>query len=770
MGRRPARRGGTALRRTAWIGIALSILVGLPAIGLVAAAASIDPNRAKPRIAALVEAQTGRALSLNGPIRMEWSLRPTLSIADARLANLPGGSRPDMARVERIEARLSIPALLHHRIEISRLTLIGPNILLEQVAGRPNWVFQPQDRPRPGTPGPATGDKGGFALAILAAHVQNGMVTFHFPARTSVIGLRSLDYAHRRWTDKLTLGGVLVYADFQPFTLHVSATPTGGTFDPWTTILQATAFDASLAATGSMSLDGPFALSVAMRAPALERLNQLLPEMRLPALHRMELSARIRNGPERGDLPIAGQSTLRFDSADLGDRVPGLSLSGVALALPKEGGVATASGAGRYLTQGFGFNATLAVPVLLDGRSLEPLALDLHTDGKDQDTLSLRGTLALADAGYAGFDGAMTLKAKNLAAFRPIASPALPALTNLSLRAGLSLPAASDRVVLRGLALSAREGDLSGDASVRLGGAKSVSGALRSTRLDLDALLPAPDPSPRPAAGGVFPNRPLPWDMLRGPALDLSWRADIVRYRGQDWPDLRVAARLDQGRLALSLPGGLLQGDLTVDAGQRRDVPVRLAVRTTTLALAPVAGLAGVPGRVDGTLSLSLQLAGKGDTPHALAASLDGSLSLSTLGASIGDQALTALAGPALKQLGAPPPAGGRATIRCLGVDGTLQDGVVRLRTIALDAGALILSGSGMIDLGKETVALKLHPLARLAGSRVAVPVVVTGGFSSLHAGLDASGLDKVGLLIDALFGGDHPKTCAAAGLAPAPG
>lgn len=759
------------MRRTAWIGLAFTILIGLAASGLVLAAASIDPNDAKPRIAALVAAQTGRALSLNGPIRMEWSLRPTLSIGDARLANLPGGSRPDMARVERIEARLSIPALLHRRIEITRLTLIGPNILLEQVAGQPNWVFQPQDRPGPDTPPKhAAGKKGGFTLAILAAHVQNGMVTFHFPARTSVIGLRSLDYAHGTWSDPLTLGGVLVYADFQPFTLRVSATPTGGTFDPWTTTLQATAFDASLAATGSMSLDGPFALSVAMRAPALERLNQLLPEMRLPALHGLELSTRIRNGPERGDLPIVGQTTLRFDSAALDDHVPGLSLSGVAFALPKEGGVATVSGAGRYLTQGFGFGATLAVPVLLDGRSADPLTLDLHTDGKDQDTLSLRGKLALADAGYAGFDGAMTLRAKTLAAFRPIAWPALPALTDLSLQAGLGLPAGSDRVVLQGLALKAREGDLSGEASVRLGGTKAVSGALRSTRLDLDALLPAPDPSPRPDDGRIFPDRPLPWDALRGPALDLTWRADIVHYRGQDWPDLRLSASLDQGRLALASPGGLLQGDLTVDARQRRDVPVRLAVRTTALALAPLAGLAGVPGRVDGALSLALQIAGKGDTAHALAASLDGTVSMSTVGASIGDQALAALAGPALKQLGAPLPAGGRTTIRCLGLDGTLQDGVVRLRTVALDAGALTLSGSGMIDLGKETVALKLHPLARLAGSRVAVPVVVAGGFSSLHAELDATGLDKVGLLIDALFGGDHPKTCAAAGLASAPG
>jgi len=34
---------------------------------------------------------------------------------------------------------------------------------------------------------------------------------------------------------------------------------------------------------------------------------------------------------------------------------------------------------------------------------------------------------------------------------------------------------------------------------------------------------------------------------------------------------------------------------------------------------------------------------------------------------------------------------------------------------------------------------------------------------------LDATGLDQLGLLIDAWFGGDHPQTCSDAGLAPPP-
>lgn len=134
---------------------------------------------------------------------------------------------------------------------------------------------------------------------------------------------------------------------------------------------------------------------------------------------------------------------------------------------------------------------------------------------------------------------------------------------------------------------------------------------------------------------------------------------------------------------------------------------------------------------------------------------------LSTTGASVTDLAIVSLAGPALKQLGnVSPPPNGRTTIRCFGIAGTVAGGVAKLSTIALDTGNLTVSGIGTVDLGRETVMLKLHPLAHLAGSRVAVPMVVNGGFGDLHAELDASELDKVGLLIDALFGGDHPKTC----------
>ena len=47
------------------------------------------------------------------------------------------------------------------------------------------------------------------------------------------------------------------------------------------------------------------------------------------------------------------------------------------------------------------------------------------------------------------------------------------------------------------------------------------------------------------------------------------------------------------------------------------------------------------------------------------------------------------------------------------------------------------------------------------------MPVLVKGPCRAIQGRLDATGLDKLGLLINGLFGGNHPDTCSDAGLAP---
>ena len=270
------------MRRRNWWGVAVAAAVVLPAAAIGTAAAILDPNDFKQTLVAAVQDKTGRTLSLNGPIRLSRSLWPTIEVNDVTFANLPGGTRPDMARAERIEAQLSLPALLRRRIEVARLTLIGPNILFEQVGGKPNWVFDPPSRegaPPSGTPGTP------FELRIRAAHVQDGMVTWRLPARTKVLGIRSLDLRHSADEGPLNVDATMVYSDNQPFSLSAAATPTAGIAGPWNTRLDFAAFDTTAAATGTMDVAGHYDLQVEAQAGALDKLNALLPEMQLPAMH-----------------------------------------------------------------------------------------------------------------------------------------------------------------------------------------------------------------------------------------------------------------------------------------------------------------------------------------------------------------------------------------------------------------------------------------------------------------------------------------------------
>ena len=185
--------------------------------------------------------------------------------------------------------------------------------------------------------------------------------------------------------------------------------------------------------------------------------------------------------------------------------------------------------------------------------------------------------------------------------------------------------------------------------------------------------------------------------------------------------------------------------------------------------LALLARHAALPGNASGDLHIETQLKAEGSSAHDLAASLDGPFSATMTKGSLSNVALIELASASLQALGIEVPAQGETAIRCFGIVGSFNRGVGRFPIIALDTTYLQLNGAGQVDLRAETLALKLHPLARLSGSSVSVPVLVEGPLRAPSGRLDASGLDQLGLLIDAWFGGDQPKTCPDAGLAPPP-
>ena len=766
------------MKGRAWWLSAAALLLLLTVAALGVAVTLVNPNDYKLQIVAAVQQATGRTLSLGGPLRISRSLWPTIEVTDVTLANPPGGTRPDLARAERIKAQLSLLALLRRRIVVSKLTLEGPNILFEFVGGKPNWVLEPAADSQTSLAGSHV------TLDIRQAHVRNGMVTLRLPTRTHVVGIRSLDLRHPAAEAPLDVATVLVYSDYQPFSLRASARPTGGVADPWDTRLEFAAYEATLSAGGRMSLAGGYDLQVEGRITELEKLNALLPPLHLPSLHRMSVSTHLTSGRAPGDLPVVGETRLQVGSADLGDRLPGLTLGIVEVSLPKAGGAATTSGAGRYADRAFTFAGTFDVPERLDGRFTTLIDLKARmaaTAGGAQasaladGTLALKGKLALDTGSFDGLDVTVGLRLPALATSQSVLSLALPALTDVSFGGRLSIPADLGSLGLRRATLSAHELDVAGDVTIGLGSATALDGRLRATRLDMDALLAASG-ADRVAADArtadpVIPYTSLPWAMLRGKTVDLTASVAALTFGRQVWRDVDLALQLADGRLQVSrlrlaLPGGPMEMLLSADAS-KQDVPISLTLHAPGIPLALLAHYAALPGDAAGDLHIETQLKAKGRSVHDLVASLDGPFAATMTHGSLSNAVLIELASASLQALGIEVPAQGETAIRCFGIVGSFNAGVGRFRTIALDTTYLQLDGAGQVDLGAETVALKLHPLARLSGSSVSVPVLVEGPIRAPHGRLDASGLDQLGLLIDAWFGGDQPKTCSDAGLAP---
>ncbi|GAB0112807.1 AsmA family protein [Acidisoma sp. C75] len=768
------------MSRRAWLLAAVAVLILLP-LGLLGTAVTLfDPNDWKPEIEAVVQKATGRQLIIAGPIHVSRSLWPVIEATGVTLGNLPGGSRPDMIRLDGFKARVSLLALLWRQVDITDLTLIGPNILFEEVDHRPNWLFKPEGAaPAAPAPKPPAAARG-FTLALHTVRITNGMVTFRLPARTNVIGIRQLDIRQAQKHGPVRLTSTLVYGDYAPFTLNFAATPTGRPSDPWNATLDFAGEGATAHAAGQVSLGGDFDLSVRAAAPALDRLNALYAPMRLPPVQGLSFATEIRNGPQRGDIPVIGKTALAFTGADLTRLIPGLTLGAVHVTLDKPGGTARFDGAGAYQKTPFTLAGAIGVPQHLDGPNRVPVTLKATALATDPARLALSGDLALDTTAFAGFDGAVSLSAPELARLRRLISPGLPALTHAGFEGHVSIPSDLKRLSITGGHLAAREADIAGDASFGLGGGVDVSAKLTATRLDLDALLralgislgqPAGETSAARAKaaaararGPVFSRAALPWASLRGPVLAVSAAIQAMTFQGQAWRNVGLSVHLKDGRLAIDrmgigLPGGPLEMGLTANAAAR--VPqLHLSLHAPDLPLGFVIYRLHLPGPAAGRLAVNAELSAAGESPHDLAASLSGSLAARMGAGSISNAALRMIAGAALSALSIQVPASGQAAIRCLSLAGRFEKGIGEFSQIALNSTYLNVQGAGQVDFGREQVALRLHPQAEVAGARVSVPVVVAGPFRDVSGKLDAGLLQKVGFLLDGLFGGDHPRGC----------
>ena len=122
----------------------LAVVIGVPAV-LVLAAAMVLPMLAdsvhyKGELSALVKERTGRDLYIDGNVRLRLFPQLHLTVTDVRLANPPGFSSPDFARLPWLAVDVKLLPLLAGRVEPRAIVVTGLHLYLERDRqGRGNW-------------------------------------------------------------------------------------------------------------------------------------------------------------------------------------------------------------------------------------------------------------------------------------------------------------------------------------------------------------------------------------------------------------------------------------------------------------------------------------------------------------------------------------------------------------------------------------------------------------------------------------------------------
>jgi AsmA family protein len=123
------------------------LLATMLTIGLFEISVSAGPWRGS--IARAASHVLGRGVTLEGPLQLIPSLRPTLTVGGIRVANPPGFTAAEFASLGRARLRLELLPLLRNEIRVVEVTAEDVRLRLERTPDRRvNWAF---DLPAPAT-------------------------------------------------------------------------------------------------------------------------------------------------------------------------------------------------------------------------------------------------------------------------------------------------------------------------------------------------------------------------------------------------------------------------------------------------------------------------------------------------------------------------------------------------------------------------------------------------------------------------------------------
>lgn len=409
------------------------------------------------------------------------------------------------------------------------------------------------------------------------------------------------------------------------------------------------------------------------------------------------------------------------------------------------------------------------VPIDLEGRAL----------GID---LALSGTAAASANGP--FNLSLSASGKDFAGLKPVAGD-LPQLGAFDLKAQVS--GDGKALKLEPLSLKLGRTDLAGGLSVKLGGARpALTGSLTSDALDLAPFIGGEDGA---AAGGapasgddgrVIPNDPLPLAALKSFDATLDYKAAKVLLKNGEMTDLSAKLSLANGDLnlkplVLTAFGGKIEQNLRLNAaGQTPQLTVEGKVEK--LDMGALLKAAADSDMLTANTDASWQLAGRGASPRAIAASLDGQIRNILQDGTVNSKYFELIAADLVPKL-LPGNTAQEANLNCIVTRIDIAKGVATNRVMLMDTSRVTIVGTGTANLGTEQLDMKLTPSPKDQSLiSLATPILISGSFANPSFSPDpvalATGVagavagtmvNPLGLLVPFLSSGSGESPCAQA-------
>lgn len=322
-----------------WVKILGGFVVLLVAVVVagVAILSTLDFNEYKGLIAEEAKKATGRDLVIAGDLNLEISFNPALAVDGVTFANADWGSRPEMVRIDRFAAEVSLIPLLSGQVVVNRLLVEGVDLLAEtNKDGLGNWEM---GAPKSDEAPPTESSSGSATLPSVDQVVMRDITVTY---KDGVTGQE-----HRVRLDEMsaaagsvdtpvavTMKGSLNDKSFTVDGILGSVAQMASADDVYPIDIKAQAFSVNVnykgmlgTPSGNIAVNGELGLSIPSIAKTLDDLESVVPDLAAPKLgaDALELSSKIvfdgkevklnGMGLTLGKTDLAGSVTANIGSA-----------------------------------------------------------------------------------------------------------------------------------------------------------------------------------------------------------------------------------------------------------------------------------------------------------------------------------------------------------------------------------------------------------------------------------------------------------------------